>query len=157
MAARRRVLSIMAASGKVGYLLLENRRVVTKGLSRKASIGEAEAATSAAHWIEQLRPDVVVTEHIPKRSRKGANTRAVTDAIAGVAELADLRHVRVVRGHSHANKFVEAAALAKAFPELAPLLPAPRKPWDSEPKPIIYFEALALALSALGDPDNPML
>ncbi len=154
MAASQRVLSIAAASGRVGYVLLVDRKIIATGLSRKASNNADDAATSAANWIEQLRPDVVITERVLKSSKKGRKTRAVIAAMARVAEIADVLHQQVVRGQSHANKFEEAADLVRDFPEIAHLLPKPRKPWDSEPKTTVYFEALSLALTAIGGNGN---
>lgn len=152
MAARQRVLAIAAASGRVGYVVLEDMEVMTWGLSRKASAGAQEAASAAAKWIERIRPDVVVTEKVLARSKKGERTRVVIAAIAEVVDLADVAHIAVARWQGHRNKFAEAAALAEDYPRLAHLLPKVRKPWDPEPKTTVYFEALALALAALGDP-----
>ena len=152
MTDKQRVLTIAAASGRVGYVFLENMSVLTWGLSRKASRGEAEAAACAAAWIEQLRPDVVVTERVLPRSRKAPLTRAVIGAIATVAERADLLHLSVARWQGYPSKFAEAEALARDHPELAHLVPKPRQPWDTEPRTTVYFEALALAHGALGDP-----
>lgn len=152
MRTKQRVLTIAAASGRVGHVLLEDMTVVTWGLSRKASRGEIEAATCAAAWIEWLRPDVVVTEKVLPRSKKSALTRSVIAAMSDVATRADLLHIAVARWQGYPSKFVEAEALARVHPELAHLLPRPRKLWDGEPRRTVYFEALALAHSALGDP-----
>lgn len=151
MAPRQRVLTIAAASGRVGFVCLEDMTVQTWGLSRKASRSETEAAACAAAWIEQLRPDVVVTEKVSARSRKAARTRSVIAAIGDVADRADLLHICVPRWQGYPTKFVEAEELARVHPELAHLVPKPRRAWDPEPRTTVYFEALTLAHSALGD------
>ena len=153
MTDRQCVLTIAAASGRVAYVLLKDMHVSAWGLSRKASNGPDDAALCAARWIEWLRPDVVVTEKITKGSKKGARTRSVTSAITAVADRADILNVEVVRGRSYPSKYAEAHGLARDFPELAHLVPKRRKPWDTEPRTTVYFEALALALAALGDPN----
>lgn len=147
-----RVLAVAAASGRVGYVVLDDMTASISGLSRKAATGPAEAAACAATWIEQFRPVMVITEKVPASSKKGERTRSIIAAISGVAETADVLNLAVIRAQVHRNKFEEAAALAEAHPELAHLLPKARRPWDSEPKAIIYFEALSLAHSALGGP-----
>lgn len=152
MATEQRVLTIAAASGRVGFVLLDDMIVQVWGLSRKASRGEAEAAACATGWIEQLRPDVVVTERVLPRSRKAARTKSVIAAIANVADRADLLHIRVSRWQAYSTKFEEAEALARVHPELRQLVPKPRRAWDPEPRTTVYFEAVALAHSALGDP-----
>ena len=45
------------------------------------------------------------------------------------------------------NKYADAAALAQEFPQIGPWLPKRRRAWEPEPRNIIYFEALALALA----------
>lgn len=147
-----RIMAIAAASGRVGFILLIGNAVVDRGLSRKASTGPSEAATYAAERIEQLRPDVVVTEKVPARSRKSAKTRAVIDAITAVADLADVLNIAVVRGRSHDNRFAEAADLALRYPEMQRCLPKIRRPWEAEPKTLMYFEAMSLIESAFGQP-----
>ena len=104
MTARQRVLSIAAASGRVGYVLLVDRKISTWGLSRKASANQDHAATRCANWIERLRPDVVVTERVLNRSKKGARTRAVIAAMTEVAEIADVRNIVVSRMRTSLRK-----------------------------------------------------
>ncbi|MEQ8964879.1 MAG: hypothetical protein RID91_03570 [Azospirillaceae bacterium] len=147
-----RVLTIAAANGRVGYVFLDDTVVLTWGLSRKASRGPDEAAARTAQWLETLRPDVVITEKITRRNRKGDRTKAVIAAIRSVAEMADVLAIEVARVQSHQNKFEEAVEIAAIFPELARLVPKYRKPWQTEPKTTVYFEAAALVLSAFGDP-----
>lgn len=152
MADEQRVLAIAAAAQHAGYLLLEDRTGTTWGISRRASDGAVEAATWAAQLIEGLRPDIVITEKVMRASKKGPRTREVIAAITAVADRADLLNLAVVKPHDHDNKYEEAAKLAEGHPELAHLLPKVRQVWDPEPRKMIYFEALALALAALGDP-----
>ena len=123
------------------------------GMSQKASTGEDHAAIAAAGWIEQCRPDWVVLEDLSQGTRKGEASQANIAAMSDVARIARVtdRHVRRVQ--PHANKYVEARHLSERFPKLAPLCPPKPKLWDSEPRVMIVFEALALALIARGDPD----
>lgn len=155
MAAKRRVLSIAAASGRVGYIMLSDDELTVLGLSRKASTGADEAAMFTANLIEQTRPAVVVTELIGERSRKSAKSQCVINAIADIARVARLDDVRVLRTQAFANKYEEAAALAAAYPMLKQSLPPKRKFYESEPKAIAYFEALSMALVALERPITP--
>jgi hypothetical protein len=140
----RRMLAIAAASGRVGHVLVDGAAIANLGMSRKASSGAMAARAYAAQQIEDLRPDVVVTEMLARGSKKGQRTRAIIAAIASVAELADVLNVEVARGRTHANRFEAAAALARRYSALQPYLPRGRKPWEAEPKTMIYFEALAL-------------
>lgn len=152
MAGRQRVLAFAAAAQHVGYLLLEDMKGTAWGISRRASRGGADAAAWTADLIESLRPHVVITEKVMRSSKKGPRTKDVISAMTAVADRADLLNLEVARPHVHETKFEEASALAKSHPELAHLLPEERRIWDPEPRRMIYFEALALALAALGDP-----
>lgn len=44
----------------------------------------------------------------------------------------------------HPNVYDEAAAFAVAYPQMASKLPTSRRPWESEPRNVIFVEALAL-------------
>lgn len=147
-----RVLAIAVASGRVGHVLLEAGCVVNLGMSRKASSGESEARAYAAQQIEVLRPDVIVTERLVRRSKKGKKSRSIIGAITSVADVADVQNAEIVRGRSYQNRFDEAADLVERYPEMRPYLPDVRKPWEAEPKALIYFEALSLVESLFGMP-----
>ncbi|MFC6637403.1 hypothetical protein GV827_17580 [Sulfitobacter sp. JBTF-M27] len=146
----RRILSIAVASGRVGHVVLEGANVVHLGMSKKASMGPAEARAFTAQALEDRRPDVVVTEKVLKKSKKGSKTRSVIKAITEVADCADVLNFEVSRGRSHDSRFDEARELAARYPKMEPYLPSGRKPWEAEPKTLIYFEALSLIESALG-------
>ena len=56
--------------------------------------------------------------------------------------------VSLTREQNQPNKFAEAAALAERFPDLAAWLPRRPKLWEREPRNLVYFEALALAVQS---------
>jgi len=150
MGTKARVLAMSAASGKVGHVLVLNDRVVDLGMSAKASKGPTEARTYAMQRIELLRPDVVVTELLMRTTKKGDKTRSIIEALTSVANVANVSSMEVARGRSQANRFEEATDLAQMFPAMRRYLPKVRKPWESEPKTLIYFEALSLYVAAFG-------
>lgn len=152
MSNSRQVLSIAATSGCVGHVFLRNTDILHKGMSRQASLGPTEAGAYAAQQIEELRPDWVVTEKVLRTSKKYKKTRALIAAITAVADMADLENIEVSRGRSFKDRFAEANDLATRFPDMQPFVPSPRKPWEAEPRTLIYFEALALVCSAFGQP-----
>ena len=145
------MLAISVASGRVGHVLLEAGKVADLGMSRKASSGPTEARGYTAQRIEILRPDVIVTEKLLRKSKKGEKTRAIIAAITSVGDVADVLNVEVARGRSHKNRFEEAADVVGRYPEMRPYLPKIRKPWEAEPKTLIYFEALSLIESVFGE------
>ncbi|KCV82452.1 hypothetical protein ATO10_05906 [Actibacterium atlanticum] len=132
------------ASGRVGHVLIERGQVIDKGMSSTASQDIAEVRRFAARRIELLRPDIIVTERLPNDSKKGLKTRMVITAMTAEAEASEPPSLVVERVRRTHNRFEEAAQLCRVYPEMQILLPRKRKPWESEPKALIYFEALAL-------------
>ena len=54
----------------------------------------------------------------------------------------------LTRQQAYPNKFFEANDLAERFPELAAWVPKRPKLWEREPRNLVYFEALALAVQS---------
>jgi hypothetical protein len=147
--ARLNILAIAAGTGRVGYAYFVGHRLMDWGLSGLASKSTKQAAAMTRKWIDLLHPDVVVTEAKDSPSRKGAATRQVIEAISKVAGEEHVNDVRVPRLQRYENKYEEADALAERFPEIAPWKPRRPRLWESEPRNMIYFEAIALALEII--------
>lgn len=147
-----RMLAVAAASGRIAYVYLIGNRLMDWRISDKASDSEAEAAKSAARWIETLQPDVVVTEDTLGAKKKGRRTKEIIAAVAAVAASAELLDVSVVREQLFPNKYAEAKALAETYPDLKPWLPYRRLLLDNEHRNTVLFEALALALVIVRGP-----
>jgi len=108
---------------------------------------DGEAAGHAQALINDLMPDVIVTEELESAKHKGKHTLALIAAIARTAEHNHLLDVSLPRDHHFRNKYAEADALVEQYPELAPWKPMKRRFYDNEPRNTVLFEALALALS----------
>lgn len=144
-----RVLAVAVATGRIGYVFLKGGELCDWALSRKASRSPEAAAKQTKLWIDELKPDVVVTEALPKRSRKGARTKAIIEAITRVAERADVLDIAISAVRICRNKYDDAKRLAERFPEIAAWVPPKPKLWESEPRYTIYFEALGMAAVVL--------
>lgn len=142
-----RVLAFAAATGRVGSVFLVGGKLVDWHISNKAADSGIEAAGHAQALINDLLPDVVVTEELETAKHKGKNTMAVIAAIARTAQHNHLLDVSVPHEHRYPNKYAEADALVEQYPELAPWKPMKRRFYDNEPRNTVLFEALALALS----------
>lgn len=145
--ARYRILAVAAASGRVGYAFLVGDKLKDWHVSYTAAKSSIKAAAEAQKWINRLKPDVVVTEKAEEAVRKGKKTKAIIEAIAGTAEHNYLLDVSVARSHDYANKYEEAAALARQYPEIQAWLPKKRRFFDNEPRNTVLFEALSFAES----------
>lgn len=151
------MLSVAAASGRIGYVFLNAKVLEDWRLSRVAAENPEAAARFVKDLIEKFRPDVVVTENIADRTRKGDDTKANILAMAVEAAKHELYDVSVLRRRTFRNKYLEAEALAERFPVLLFRVPEPRKAWDPEPKQTVIFEALVLALQVIEKDKDPTL
>ena len=141
-----RVLGIAAATGKLGYALMEGERLIDWGLSKAASKTPALATEKVNFWIELLKPGAVISERLTGNSKKRGRTIKLLAAIAKAAEDAPVMNAVVPRLRIHKNKYEEAETLANRFPDLKSRLPKKPPLWLPEPRDMIIFEALALAL-----------
>ena len=71
------VLAIAVASGKVGYVFLSGGKLQDWGLAYKTTQSPVALVGYVQELIEQLRPDVVVTEKLTTGCRKGQRTRTL--------------------------------------------------------------------------------
>lgn len=149
-----RVLAITVASGRIGYVFLIGGRLEDWGMSRTGTSSEKAAAEVAKRWIAKMRPIVVITEDHTAPSRKGKRSRCLISALANTAKQSDVIDVQVRPHRTLGNKYQEAKAMAEDFPELCPWVPKPRRIWDSEPRAMVYFEALSLAVEVMKNPSE---
>jgi hypothetical protein len=143
------VLSVAAATGKVGYVFLTDGKPYDWGVSLKASRSPRLAYKHVTEWIDYYRPQLLITERITSQSRKQEVSRALVNAIMKAAQDANIKWACADRVQTYQNKYVEAEVLVARFPELKAWLPKPRRLWESEPRRIIIFEALSMALSVV--------
>lgn len=148
-----RILAIAASTGRVGCVFIVGGRLVDWWTSDKASRSPNDAAELAKKWIAHYRPDAVVTEKTSSAEKKGQAAKAVTEAIANVAaDHVDVLDISVVHTQEFKDKYEEASVLAEQYPDLKPWLPKKRRFFDREPRNIVIFEALALALIVIKRP-----
>lgn len=152
MMERLRLLSVAVASGKIGYVLFVGNQPMDWGISRKASQNVEAARDYSKTLIVRFRPEVIVTEHLDTRCRKGAKSKMLIGAIATLVSDADCLDVTVPRWHTYQNKYEEAEALAATWPALRARLPKPPRIWETEPRSTILFEAASLAKVIFDDP-----
>lgn len=147
------VLAVAVASGKAGYVFLQRGQLLDWGITVKAAGSSAELVGFAQGLINELRPDVVVTEDCTKNCRKGKKSKRLIQSLAELASHNPVLDVSVPRPRLYQSKYEEAQTLAKAHPEIAGYLPAQkRRIFDFEPRSMVLFEALALAQEVMKGP-----
>ena len=146
---RRTLLAIAVASKKVGYVYFVGSSLKDWGVSSKASKNTRAAVSAARIWIAAFEPEYVVTECTMAPTAKHGLTKEIMRAIGQVAGDEPVLSIQIERPWNYDNKYVEAEAFSKRFPQLNPFVPKKPKIWQSEPRKMIVFEALALALSVI--------
>ena len=153
----RNVLAIAVASGKAGYVYLSDRKLNDWGITVKATKSDDEIGQFAQTLIDDLNPEVVVTEKCDDQSRKGENTRALIQAIAATASNNHVYDIAVPRPRRFPSKYEEAAYLAERYLDIAGYLPKQkRRIYEFEPRGMIIFEALALAEAVIYGPPEAL-
>ena len=140
----RFTLAVAAASGKVGHAFFIDDELCYFDLSVKAAESLENAYAHVTKLIAYYNADVLVTEEITANSRKGDRSHALISAIEKAGRDAGITVSPVKREQTYTNKYEEAAALAERFPDLKPILPKPRRTWETEPRETIIFESVVL-------------
>jgi hypothetical protein len=147
------ILAFAVASGKVGYVFLQKGQLLDWGITVKAAGSSADLVEFAQSLINERAPDVVVSEDCTKNCRKGKKSKRLIRSLAELASHNTVLDVSVARPHVFQSKYEEAQALAKDHPEIAGYLPThKRRIFDFEPRGMVMFEALALALEVMKGP-----
>ena len=153
-----RVLAVAAANRRVGYAYFENMDLVYWTISTKAGEKPLNAVAVTQDLITRFAPDVLVSQKVTPALTKSKNTKKVISAIARTGKQNDLICIAVPRLRKHKNKYEEAEALAKIFPQVTDYLPQPRQLHHSkEPRNTVLFEAIALAVTLFEDGDQNLL
>ena len=139
-------MAIAVATGRIGYVMLADDKLVDWDISQVASHSPKRAAAKTKEWVELLKPEVLVTEALGSNRRKRGKTLSLMEAVGQAARESEAITVTIAKVRNHRNKYQEARILAQKYPELRPRLANKPACWLTEPRRMILFEALALAL-----------
>lgn len=151
-----RLLAVAAVSRHVAYAFFVGNHLTDWAISDRASDSPEAAARAVTQWIQDLDPNVVISERPDKAHRKGDRTRALLTAIGEAAMGSGRLHVAAAREQAFPNKYAEATFYAARYPDLLPWLPEKRLFYENEPRNPILFEAVALADVVLRDPTTEL-
>jgi hypothetical protein len=151
------ILAFAVASGKVGYVYIADGMLQDWGITVKAAKNGSQLVGFAQELINDLKPDIVVTENTGRGSRKGAHTKRLIQSLAELASHNCVLDVSVKRPRIFPSKYEEADALAAEYPEMLGYLPSKkRRIFDFEPRSMVLFEALALAKAVMDGPSTDL-
>lgn len=150
-----KVLAAAAANRRVGYAYFQNSDLVYWTISTKAGRKALDAVAVTQDLITRFAPDVLVSQQLTPALTKSRNTKKLIAAIARTGQHNGLISIAVPRPRNHKNKYIEAEALAKIYPQVSDYLPQPRQLHHSkEPRNTVLFEAIALAVALFEDDDQ---
>lgn len=153
----KRILAIDPTSEGLAYVVIEDQplQLIDWGI-KNCGRKKAVALRTTAKLIERYRPNILVMEDYAVSS--SCRRRRVQELIQSIIVLANLEKVRV-RTFSREDIFKTfagtktksdiAAAVAGAFPELAPRLPRLREIYFGEDYRMAIFDAAALGMTYL--------
>lgn len=144
MATTNKILAIAVSTGRAGYVYIVGGTLKDWQISRKATNSMIDLTVWAQRAINELRPDVVVTEKITSRCRKSRKSKQLISTVTQLASHNYVMDVSVERPHTSLTKYELAAEQIQRYPELRGWLPR-RRFFDPEPRNTILFEALSLA------------
>lgn len=142
------VLALAVRSSRVGYVLLIDGTATDWRLSRTASHDGRAAVAHLKAWVGRFNPNAIVLEDHRSTCRKSRKTRSILQSLHRAAKRSPACVAALSREQHYPNKFSEARDLAERFPELAAWVPERPKLWEREPRNLVYFEALALAVQS---------
>jgi Holliday junction resolvasome RuvABC endonuclease subunit len=154
-----RVLAIDPISRGFGYAVLEGpHRLIDWGVVHVHTDKHRGSLRRIDELISRYQPQTIVVEDLNARgARRSGRVRRLLDGVRRLSDsrsctyrLVAQRQVKRVIGQSErTTKYEIAQTLARMFPEIAPRLPKPRKPWMSEDERMAIFDALAFGLTCL--------
>jgi len=156
-----RLLGVHPTSKGFGFVIFEGAQsLIDWGVVGVTGALNPESRRRVAVLLDRYTPSLIVVEdYFDKTSRRCARIQWLLKDIINLAALRNIRSQLVSRravrdlfvSEGNATKHQVAVAIAKRFPELAPRVPPPRKPWMSQDERMSIFDASALALVALNN------
>jgi Holliday junction resolvasome RuvABC endonuclease subunit len=157
-----RIFALDPTTKGFGYAVFEQpMHLVEWGCTRAPTDKHASAIAHFEKLLARFRPDAVVLEDVEAPgSRRRHRARRLIGALTKLARERDIPVHLVARTavlacfsspDEPATKYSIATRLTQYFHELAPHLPPPRDPWQSEDERMAVFDALALALTYTRD------
>jgi len=150
MAAKaRRILAVAARQDQLCALYMLGEKIEDWCASRQGGSSAGVAVLQLRRWYKTYQPEILISENPDTATRKGEKNINILKAIAAESKDYNAPNFLVTRQQRYKNLYEEAEALAERYPDLAPKLKEKPQIWESEPRDVIYFEALSMALQVL--------
>ena len=151
-----RILAIDPSTRGFGYAVLENTgRLIDWGNAEIGTEGANPFLDRVKKVVDRYSPYLLALEDCTL-TRRGDRAQNLINAVVGYAELLEIQTALLSRADVEKSlallpgctKHEIATSIARAYPELLPLLPKKRRTWDSEHPRMNLFDAVGLAVAA---------
>lgn len=152
-----RLIALHCSAKGIGFAVFEGEAIYDWGTVVTRGDKNAMALRKLTHLLDRFSPETLVVEDPEKAVSRADRIFQLHSAIRAlcVARAIDfveypLPEIRVRLGLAlGATRQDVAEAVVRHLDVLAPRLPSPRKPWQSEPRRMAIFCAAAVALAHL--------
>lgn len=138
-------LAIAANHNRLGMVFMIDKQPADWELSYTGASSPDNAFNQALKWIRHYGADVVITQTMEDRTRKGKWTMNLIDAIGRAAETSDAQNITVQHEQPFQSKYDQIDALIARYPQMQIVAPRKRRYWENEPHTVTLFEGLAMA------------
>ena len=149
---RDRIMAVMVSSSRFAMTVTDRGRLSYWQSWRALANDPLRARSAFRTSIARFDPDLIVMED-PKQlnGRKGA-TLELLQVLVQCAEDEPVRLIKLQRLSRYDNRCAQLAAIVKRFPEVEKWCPEKIPVYMTEPRHLIYFDALDLTLRVMDAP-----
>ncbi len=143
-----RIFAVAVASRRLAMAFLNEGELQDWHLWHDLTVEPTTARSELRMRIARLKPNLLVVEDPDRQYRKGEASLKLLRLIAQDFADQPIRSIKVMRVWRYPNRYKEAVALSRQFPAIERFCPKRWNSFDSAPKQLTYFQAVAHALEA---------
>ena len=144
-----RILAFAVATGQMATVFVVDGKLMDWQMWREARDCPTQARSRLRVVIATLEPTLIVSEDPAGRCRKRGKSLKLLRFLVQAAADEPVTHIKLARPRHYENRYEEAEALCWRFPEIAAWCPEKVRSYESEPRTLTYFEALAYVAEVL--------
>ena len=150
MATYDRILAFAVATGQTATVFVVGGKLMDWQMWREARECPTRTRSELRVMVATLNPTLIVSEDPDGLNcrKRGKSLKLLRPLVQAAAD-EPVTHIKLERPRRYENRYDEAKALCQRFPEIAAWCPDKVKSYESEPRSLTYFEALAYVAEVL--------
>ena len=155
MATYDRILAFAVATGQTATVFVVSGKLMDWQMWREVTASPTRTRSELRVMIATLNPTLIVSEDPDSLNcrKKGKSLELLRTLVQAAAD-DPVPHIKLDRPRRYENRYQEAEALCQRFPEIAAWCPKKPEIYESEPRSLTYFEALAYVAEVLETTKN---